>query len=59
MKKTRARGANVTPVKGKAGTYWSNIRFDSKGRVIPSSVDSLYNTEYFDEAQVYFMAFNY
>lgn len=54
-KKPRAQGVITLPCRGKVGMYWWTIPLDSKGRFIPSSVDCLYNQEYYSREDAGFM----
>lgn len=55
-KKPRVQGVVVLPCKGKVSTHWWVIPLDSKDRVIPSSVDCLYNQEYYSQQEAGYMA---
>lgn len=50
-KKPRVQAASVSELKGKVGLYWWPIPFDKKDRIIPTSVDCIYNQEYFTKEE--------
>lgn len=50
-KKPRVQSASVVECRGKVGLYWWPIPFDKKDRFIPTSVDCLYNQEYFSKEE--------
>jgi hypothetical protein len=49
FKTPRVRSAIIAICRTKTGRYWWPLPFDKKGKFIPSSVDCLYNQEYFEE----------
>ena len=51
-RKSRAVTADIRFFTGVSGEYATPVPYDKKDRVIPSSVECAYNTEYFSLADV-------
>jgi hypothetical protein len=47
-KKSRVENVGVQLFQGVNHTYYLTVPYDKKNRVIPSSVECAYNSEYFD-----------
>ena len=47
-KKSRVENVGVQLFQGINHTYYLTVPYDKKNRVIPSSVECAYNSEYFD-----------
>ena len=46
-RKQRVQGCIVQPCRTKLANYWQPLPFDKKDKFIPSSVDCLYNQDYY------------
>lgn len=49
-KKPRVQLVVLSRIKVKIGEYWSPSLYDKKDRFIPTSVDCLFNIEYFSKS---------
>lgn len=50
-KKSRVESVGVLLFKGVLDTYYITVPYDKKDRVIPSSVECAYNSQYFSPQQ--------
>lgn len=50
-KKSRVETVGVLLFKGALDTYYMTVPYDKKNRIIPSSVECAYNSQYFSPQQ--------
>jgi hypothetical protein len=55
IKKPRVQSAALHVCRTKVAMYWWPLPYDKKDRFIPSSVDCLYNQEYFERGEAMLM----